>query len=223
MSGSAARTLLTRYAVAWCYLVAVIIAQLSYLLLSQPERDALLRWASTNIDNLEHDPVGSLVASAFFPTSSFTAWPILIALALFGANHVLGNWRTALTCLAGNVIGTYVSEGILWYRIVHAELPDADRLILDVGPSYVVVSAIAVALLYGTWLARLAAALDLILLTFVGQIFAGLGELRLAAVGHVTALAVGAILGGALVWQRRVSARRAAAALPAEPPRRRTP
>ncbi len=219
MQRVSARSLLTRYAVAWFYLVAVTVAEIVYALLPDQDRTALLRWASTNIDNLEHDPVGSLIASAFFPTGSLTAWPILIALALFGANHVLGNWRTAVTCLAGNVLGTYVSEGVLWYRIGHGELPDTDRLIIDVGPSYVVVSAIAVALLYGTWIARLAAALDLALLTFVGQIFAGLSQLRLAAVGHVTALAVGAILGGALARQRRVSARRTAALPSGEPPR----
>jgi hypothetical protein len=203
MQRSAARSLLTRYAVAWFYLAAVTVAEFVYFLLPRQDQAVLVRWASTNIDNLEHDPVGCLIGSAFFPTGRLSYWPALIALALFGANHVLGNWRTAVTCLAANVIGTYISEGILWYRIGHGELPDADRLIIDVGPSYVVVCAVAVALLYGTWLARVAAALDLVLLIVVGEIFAGLGALRLAAVGHVTALAVGALLGGLLAWQRR--------------------
>ncbi len=214
MPGVAARSLLTRYAVAWFYLAATTAVEIVFVALSRPDREGPLRWTSTNLHNLEHDPVGSLLASAFVSTSSLSAWPLLIALALFGANHALGNWRIALTCLAGNVIGTYVSEGIVWYRIVHGTLPIADRFIIDVGPSYVVATAIAVALLYGSWLARLAAALDLILLITVGHIFAGLTELRLAAVGHVTALAVGAILGGFLAWQRRL-ARRSRQAPPA--------
>lgn len=204
----ARRSLLTRYAVAWFYLAATTATEVVYVALPASGQAALVRWASTNVHNLAADPVGTLIASAFVPTSSLSAWPVLIALAVFGANHALGNWRTALTCLAGNVIGTYVSEGIVWYRIAHGTLPAADRFIIDVGPSYVVLSAVAVALLYGTWPARLAAALDLVLLITVGQIFAGLTGLKLDAVGHVTALGVGAILGGFLVWQRRLVQRR---------------
>jgi len=74
--------------------------------------------------------------------------------------------------------------------------------LLDVGPSYVVVAAIAVAVLYGPWLARAAAAADLALLVFVGHIFAGLSQLQVSAVGHATALATGAVLGGAVTWRR---------------------
>jgi len=72
-----------------------------------------------------------------------------------------------------------------------------------VGPSYVVVTAIAVALLYGSWLARGAAALDLVLLVAVGNIFGGLSQLAVSAVGHATAITVGVILGSLLVWQLR--------------------
>jgi membrane associated rhomboid family serine protease len=60
-----------------------------------------------------------------------------------------------------------------------------------------------VALLYGSWLARAAAALDLALLVFVGDIFGGLSNLDVSAVGHVTAAVVGAVGGGLLIWQRR--------------------
>lgn len=205
MPASAYRSLLTRYAVAWFYLVATTVLEVVYAVLSHPDRAALVRWASTNVQNLEHDPVGSLIASAFVPTSSLSAWPVLIALSLFGANHALGNWRTAVTCLAGNVVGTYVSEGVVWYRISHGTLPAANRFIVDVGPSYVVASAVAVALLYGTRLARAAAALALVLLITVGDIFAGLTGLQVAAVGHVTSLAVGAVLGGVFCRHRRRS------------------
>jgi hypothetical protein len=117
------------------------------------------------------------------------------------ANHVLGNWRTVAVCAAAHLAGTLVSEGIVAYRVHIGAIPVADRYLLDVGPSYVVVAAIAVAVLYGPWLARAAALADLALLVFVGHIFAGLGQLQVSAVGHVTALAVGAVLGGALTWR----------------------
>jgi hypothetical protein len=201
------RSVFTRYAVAWLYLVGVAAAQVTYALLPAPDRAALVHWASTSVHNLEHNPIGCLVASAFVPTGFEPAWPFLIALALFGANHLLGNWRTFLTCTAGHVIGTLVSEGIVAYRVAHGALPIADRYLIDVGPSYVVVAAIAVGLLHGGWLVRGAAVLDFALLIFVGQIFEGLGQLEVAAVGHLTAFVSGAVFGSVLLWRRRSKAR----------------
>ena len=99
--------------------------------------------------------------------------------------------------------GTLVSEAIVGYRVSQGMLPAADRYLIDVGPSYVVVSAIVVALLYGSWLARAAAALDLALLVVVGDIFGGLSDLDVAAVGHLTAMIVAAAVGSLLLWQLR--------------------
>jgi hypothetical protein len=225
MARRSLRTLLTRYTVACAYLAAVVLAEILYSVLSARDQAALLRWASTNVVNLRHDPAGSLVASAFFPAESAAAWLALIALAMFGANRVLGNWRTALVCAAGQVIGTLVSEGILGYQVAHGQLPAADRYILDVGPSYVVVSAIVVAILYGSWPARLAAVIDLAILVFVGQIFSGLSQLSVAPVGHVTAMTVAAALGSFLVWRLRRAGppRRAAARSAGQAPTARLP
>jgi hypothetical protein len=191
------------YAVAWVYLIGFVVTEVVCSVLPANDLNAFTAWASTSVHNLQHDPVGSLVVSAFVAQGYWLAWPFLIALALFGANKVLGNWRTALVCAAGHVIGTLVSEGIVGYRVSHRLLPPADRFLIDVGPSYVVVSAIAVALLYGSWLARAAAALDLALLVVVGNIFGGLSQLAVSAVGHVTAITVAVILGSLLVWQLR--------------------
>jgi hypothetical protein len=189
------RAVLVRHATAWVYLAGVCLAELGYVLLPQRDQAALLRWASTSVQNLTHHPVASLIASAFLPTSFLLAWPVLIALALVGATSVLGNWRAAVTCAAGQIVGTVVSEGIVGYRIAVGSLPHADRFLLDVGPSYVVVAALAVGLLHGGWLVRAAAALDLALLIFVGQIFAGLSHLEVAPVGHLTALMTGIVVG----------------------------
>jgi len=197
------KTIFTSYAVAWLYLGGFIAAEVSSALLAPGRQAALTGWASTNVHNLSHDPLGSLAVSAFVTQESAWAWPVLIALAMFGANGVLGNWRTAVVCASGQVIGTLVSEGIVGYRVSRGLLPAADRYIVDVGPSYVVVSAIMVALLYGSWLARAAAALDFALLVVVGDIFGGLSSLNVSAVGHLTAMIVGAVGGSLLVWQRR--------------------
>ena len=64
-------------------------------------------------------------------------------------------------------------------------------------------AAIAVAVLYGSWPARAAAALDLAALVFAGHIFGGLSKLDVAAVGHLAAITVAVLLGGLLAWQLR--------------------
>jgi len=183
-----------RYAFTWCYLGIYIAMEVVYANLSAHGQDALSTWASTSVVNLEHDPVVSLVASAFIGQGDYLAWPVLIALALFGANRALGNLRTFLACLAGNVIGSLVSEGIVAYRVDAGQLPVADRHYTDVGPSYVVMAAIVIALICGGWLARAAAAFDLGILIFVGNIFTGLTSLEVAPVGHLTAAVTAAAI-----------------------------
>jgi hypothetical protein len=185
-----ARLVATEYAFAWGYLGLFALTELIYLALDPGGQAALLGWASTSVANLEHEPVGPLIVSTLVAQASYgyyVAWLALIPLAVFGANRALGNVRALLVCAAGQVIGSLVSEGIVAYRVDAGQLPVADRHLIDVGPSYVVMSAIVIALICGTWLARVAAALDLAILVFVGNIFGGLSSLDVAAVGHLTA------------------------------------
>ncbi len=134
MRRPAARTIVTSYAVAWVYLAGFVLAEVIYAGLSAHDQAAVTAWASTSVDHLHHDPVGSLIASVFVTGDFALAWPILIALALFGANGALGNWRTALVCAAGQVIGTLVSEGIVAYRVSRGLLPALDRTSSTSGP-----------------------------------------------------------------------------------------
>jgi hypothetical protein len=194
--------ILARYGFACAYLACFVAAELLYTLLSPHAQAKLIAWASTNVANLEHEPVGPLLVSALVTPGYFAVWPVLIALALFGANRALGNLRTALVCLAGHVIGSLVSEGIVAYRVNAGQLDAANRHLTDVGPSYVVVSAIVIALACGTWLARALAALDLVVLVFPGHIFGGLSQLDVAAVGHLTAILTAAAA-TALILGRR--------------------
>jgi hypothetical protein len=200
----AVRILLRHYGFAVAYLAGFVVAELAYTLLDPDAQARLIAWASTNVANLEHEPVGPLLVSAFVTPGFFVAWPVLMGLAVFGANRALGNARTALVCLAGHVIGSLVSEGILAYRVDAGQLSAANRHITDVGPSYVVLSAIVIALACGGWLARALAAVGLVVLVFPGQIFTGLSHLDVAAVGHLTA-ALTAAGATALILSRRGS------------------
>jgi hypothetical protein len=163
-----------------------------WVLLTPRAQATLTAWASTNVANLEHEAVGPLLLSAIVGPGCLLIWPVLIALAVFGANRALGNARTTLACTAGHLVGSLVSEGIVAYRMEAGQLPVTDRYLTDVGPSYVVVSAIVIAAVYGTWLARGAAALDFVVLVTGGHIFGGLSRLDVSAVGHLTALVTAA-------------------------------
>jgi hypothetical protein len=190
----------TRYAFASAFLICFLVTGLVYTLLGPGAQDPLVAWASTNVANLEHEPVLPLLLSAFVAPGYVATWPVLIALALFGANRTLGNGRILLVCLAAHVIGTLVSEGIVAYRVDAGQLSAASRHLTDVGPSYVVVAAVVVALALGTWLARALAAVDLVILVFPGDIFGGLSQLDVAAVGHLTAMLTAA-MAAILFWQ----------------------
>ena len=182
------RAVFRRFVFAWAYLTCYLAAELVWVLLTPHEQAALTGWASTSVANLEHDPIGALVLSAFVGPGYLLVWPVLIALAVFGANQAFGTARTTLTCVAGHVIGSLVSEGIVAYRVDVGQLPVTDRYLTDVGPSYLVLSAIVIAVVCGTWLARAAAALDFAVLVVGGHIFGGLSRLDVSAVGHLTAL-----------------------------------
>ena len=71
------RTIFTSYVVAWLYLVGFVLAEVIYAAVSLHDQAAVIGWASTNVHNLRHHPIGSLVASAFVTQTFASAWPAL--------------------------------------------------------------------------------------------------------------------------------------------------
>lgn len=205
---------------ALCFLGCFVAGQGMFLLLGPDRQASFLAFASTNVANLTHEPVGCLAASAFVTGGdvlSTLTWLPLIAIALAGAVRAVGTWRTVAVAAAGHVVGTLVSEGALSWRIWTGARPDGFRYLTDVGPSYVVVSALTLAILAlpwsrrdrGAWTWRSLTVAAMLVLIFPGQIFSGLFRLDVAAVGHVTAIAV-ALLAAPLVRRRALSPPRAA-------------
>jgi hypothetical protein len=190
------------YAAATVFGILFAIGGIVIAALSPHEASTLRLWASTNVANLRHHPVPALVVSAFVPSGWPFTWLAPIALTMFAANRAVGTARLALICTAGHVIGTAVSEGIVAYRIDHRRLPQNWAHIQDVGPSYVVVSAIVVVVMFGTWRTRTTALAVLAVLVFVSHIFAGLTSLQVAAVGHLTAIVTAAAIGLVLAVYR---------------------
>lgn len=186
--------------VALSYLGLFVAGQGTYLLLGASARAAFAAFASTSVANLTRDPVGCLVTSAFVTggdLSGTLTWLPLIAIALWGAVRAVGTWRAVGVIAAGHIMGTLVSQGIIAWRVSSGALPDSYRHMIDVGPSYVVVSALTLALALAPWPWRLAAAAGMLLLIFPGQIFSGLTGLAVAAVGHAVAIAAALLLAAA--------------------------
>ncbi|MFB8182048.1 rhomboid-like protein [Streptomyces sp. NPDC055966] len=161
---------------------------------------AVNAWASTNLANMGDHPVEALVASAFLFGAD--PWACLRGIALTGAMLAFlvirfGNIRAVALIAAGQVLGTLVSEGLLAARIAAGQADPALRATLDVGPSYVIVSALAAVVAAGArrwhrWTALAALAVR------APHITSGLTTLGVTPVGHVTALSTGMLLAWAL-------------------------
>jgi hypothetical protein len=172
-----------------------------------PERPAWLNWASTDLVNLGQHPVGSMISSALLDDSDVLAWVALGLIALVAAGHTVGNLRCAVLVTVAHVLGTMVSEGVLAQQIASGLAPGGERVSLDIGPSYVVVSALTVGIAYGRWPARIASGLAFILLA--PHLFGGLSHLEVGPVGHCCAIVVGLVLGFGFQrsWRSRASVR----------------
>lgn len=193
-------------------------------------RRSLVAWSATNLVNLRINPLGTLVASAFVAEAAPWMWVAFAVVGLFPVAHRFGNLRALVLVGAGQVIGTLISEGLLAWRISTGALPASIRFIDDVGPSYVIASALVATILYGAeplvrtarhghwpfdripgrwW--RIGAGAGLAFLT--PHLFSGLDRLDVAAVGHVVSLVTGAAVGRLLVRLER----RRSATMPATP------
>jgi hypothetical protein len=155
-----------------------------------------------------------MVVSAFFAQSDLAVWVVLAVLGIGVTGLALGAWRTFALVASAHVLGTIISEGVLWFQIRSGALPPAQEHILDVGPSYVVVSALVAATLFGgpsrgnasrsvrpatavaRYSGRVACAIGFVIIA--PACFNGLAQLDVAAVGHTCAAATAISLGWAL-------------------------
>lgn len=202
----------------WCtlaFLAGLVATEAVAWSLPAGRRAGLQAWASTNVVNLRHHPVAALALSAFLPDSYPGIWPVLMAMGLFSAERLLGSARAALCCGLAQLLGTLVSEGIVAYRVHAGGLPGSALSQLDIGPSYVVVAALTVAVLAGSWPRRAVALAGLAALW--PSLFDGLSHLDVAPVGHAVSVAVAATA-AATVRRRRPAGAPARDAAGAPPP-----
>ncbi|MEV5568907.1 rhomboid-like protein [Spirillospora sp. NPDC052269] len=174
-------------------------------LLTEPARRSLIAWASTNLDNLSWNPLGTLVTSAFVAEGERAAQIVQLvamALGLFPVARRFGNLRGALLVVSAHVAGTLVSEGLTAVRLSLGSVSASVREISDVGPSYVLAAALVATILFGPGrVPRVLAAGALAILS--PYLFEGLTSLDVAAVGHVVAMGTGITLGALMALRDR--------------------
>lgn len=179
---------------AFWYAAALAVVGKVEELISADRLHRLLDWSSTNLHNLRPagHPAEAFVASAFVPQESAGVWPFF-ALSLFSVVAALGARRTVVLLASVHVGVSVVTEGLVWWRIHQGSLPGSLAYDWDTGPSYLVVTAMVVAIgrARRTWV-RLVWAVALAGAT--PSLLEGIGGGDYTAIGHVLSFAVGLIV-----------------------------
>ncbi len=183
-------------------------------LLSPEQQVAVARASSTNITHLAIDPLFVLPASAFVDQGNGFLWLPLSLILIGGLERKLGTGRTMLLVFGAHVLATLISEGMLLLQIAWHDAPRSDVNILDVGPSYVILAAIAACLVLGSWKLRLAATISGAIV--IPGLLVGLDGWGMSAMGHLCSLILGALFALALTERSRrwMASRRPALPLP---------
>src|SRR3954452_16934439 len=122
--------------VAMGYVLAMLGAYIWWILQSPQSRLSVLAASSTDIAHLEHVPWLVLPASSIWSGDMFGYWALVVLLCVGALERLHGGFVTLITGAVAHVVGTLVSEGVLWSRIAAGELSGSARHLLDVGRSY---------------------------------------------------------------------------------------
>jgi hypothetical protein len=183
------RVLLRRLPLSCALFVSLGAAELVYSRLPAGSKDSVSAWASTNVHRLSHEPLGPLVVSGFVVEQHRLLWLALAGAASVAVELRLGWLRSLLVLVSAHVVGTLLSEGILWLRVQRGDLPLSALRIDDVGPSYLVVGLLGAAVVLGPGRVRCAAVLVLGVLS--PGLLEGVTSLDVTALGHIIAVATG--------------------------------
>ncbi|MFB7716862.1 rhomboid-like protein [Nocardia sp. NPDC056100] len=170
----------------------------------------LILSASTNLRNMQRDPIQVLLASAFWTDGGFPWGDILILLTVMAlAERWLGSLRWILVVGIGHVGATVITVLGISHRVDQNLIPIRVTVASDVGPSYGISAMLAVMAYRLKGPSRLIWAAGLL-------IWYGYGVWHghtFTDYGHFFALIIGFVIGGlAVVSSRRLLAWRKSAA-----------
>jgi hypothetical protein len=181
---------LRRIPVAVGYAAALMLSNIVMSLLSVGAQNSVASATSTNIAHLATDPFFVLPASAFVDTDTGWLWMPLSLILIGGLERRFGSRRSFLIVFGAHVVATLISESVLLTQIAYHAAPHSQIHILDVGPSYVILAAMAGCLAVGSRSLRITAFITGALI--VPQLLVHLPQLDMSSVGHFSALVLGA-------------------------------
>jgi hypothetical protein len=150
--------------------------------------DHILERRSTNLHYLSQSPVRVLVTSAMWIAGSgWFSYFVLYNIFHVPAERWLGTKRWLAVVAVAHVGATYISEGLVSWRITQGYAPESQRYTLDYGVSYALAGVIAV-LTY-----RIAKPWRYVYVAGV-LVFYGLGVLEardFTSIGHFSAVLLG--------------------------------
>lgn len=198
MSAARVRVLFSRLLrnPAFWYAVTLAVVGTVEARISEDQLRRLMDWSSTNLDNLRPagHPAEAFVVSAFVPQESAGVWP-LFALSVFSVVAALGARRAVVLLASVHVGVSIVTEGLVWWRIHQGSLPGSEAHDWDTGPSYLVVTAMVVAIgcarrtwVRLVWAVALAGATPSLLEGIEGGDYTAIGHLLSSAVGLAVVL-----------------------------------
>jgi len=170
-------------------LAATLLASTILLRYVVSDDQDVLRWASTNLDNLTTRPIRSMVFSAFLlPGERWLPYAGAIAAIVAPLERRVGAIRVLAVFASGHVIATLLTEGGVAVGIETGLVPARASAQMDVGVSYGLwaVGGAALALLPRRW--RIA-----LVTTAVGVVTVLLltDHDHMTAAGHALSLAIG--------------------------------
>lgn len=98
----------------------------------------LIATASTNLHNMRSHPLDVLVVSAFWLSSTWLFWPmvLLVLVVMAPLERRMGTGRTVAVFAAGHVGATLLTVSGIALGVGHGWLPTRVAYAVDVGPSY---------------------------------------------------------------------------------------
>ncbi|WP_194852936.1 rhomboid-like protein [Nocardia sp. SYP-A9097] len=170
----------------------------------------LILSASTNLRNMQRDPIQVLLASAFWTDGGFPWGDILTLLTVMAlAERWLGSLRWILVVAAGHIGATLLTVSAISHAVARDMIPFRVTVASDVGPSYGISAMLAVMAYRLRGRVRLIYAVGLLI--WYG--FALWSGPTFTDYGHLLALFIGFAVGGlAVLFSRRLLAWRNSAA-----------
>jgi hypothetical protein len=129
----------------YLWLMVLLATTIVQHVVSPGSLDDILGRRSTNLENLSEHPLRPMVTSLFWLDGAY--WlPYVVAFTVFlaVAERWLGTARFVAVGLAGHVLATLASQGLLDLAIGHGRADPTLRDAIDVGVSYFVAAVIAV-------------------------------------------------------------------------------